>query len=82
MVEMLTGRVIWYNEVKRYGFVERDDDGSQLFVHQSALQDAGMLTLVEEQRVRLTIVEDKKSKKPKVGAIEPDNAVDNLREII
>ncbi len=34
---MATGTVKWYDPEKGYGFITRDDDGDDLFVHRSAL---------------------------------------------
>lgn len=37
LAEKVTGRVKWYSPVKRYGFISRNDDGGDLFVHRSVI---------------------------------------------
>jgi len=47
---MSEGKVKWFNDKKGYGFIERDD-GDDIFVHYSAIQESGFKTLQEGQRV-------------------------------
>ncbi len=54
MSERITGTVKWFNPGKGYGFVSRDG-GSDVFVHQSAIQSDGYRTLDEGQRVEFEI---------------------------
>ena len=51
-----TGTVKWFDSAKGYGFIERDD-GDDVFVHFSAIQDDGYKSLEEEQEVEFEIVE-------------------------
>lgn len=51
-----TGTVKWFDEKKGYGFIERED-GDDVFVHFSALQQEGFKTLEEGQEVEFEIVE-------------------------
>lgn len=50
------GRVKWFNAEKGYGFIERED-GGDVFVHYTAIQEEGFRTLEEGQLVQFDIVE-------------------------
>ena len=52
--EASSGTVKWFNTSKGFGFVKLDEAGADVFVHAQALQRAGIPTLQEGQRVRLT----------------------------
>jgi cold shock protein len=53
------GRVKWFNEKKGYGFISRDD-GSDVFVHFSAIKQDGFKTLYEGDEVEFEISEGPK----------------------
>ena len=38
----LNGKVKWFNGKKGYGFIEREDKEKDVFVHASAVRDAGL----------------------------------------
>jgi CspA family cold shock protein len=48
---MPTGTVKWFNATKGFGFIEPDEGGNDVFVHISAVQNAGMDGLNEGQKV-------------------------------
>ena len=48
---MANGTVKWFNGQKGYGFIQPDEGGSDVFVHISAVERAGMSTLKEGQKV-------------------------------
>lgn len=52
----MQGRVKWFNAEKGYGFIERED-GGDVFVHYSAIQEEGFKTLLEGKQVEFDIVE-------------------------
>jgi CspA family cold shock protein len=53
------GRVKWFNNTKGYGFIGRDD-GSDVFVHYSAIAADGFRTLNEGDLVEFEIVQGQK----------------------
>ena len=56
---MATGVVKWFNVTKGYGFIQPKDGGSDVFVHISALQKAGLESLNEGQTVSYEIASSK-----------------------
>jgi cold shock protein len=56
---MPKGTVKWFNESKGYGFIQKED-GGDIFVHYTAIQDAGFKTLAEGQQVSFDIVDGPK----------------------
>jgi len=56
---MSEGKVKWFNEKKGFGFIEKDD-GEDIFVHFSAIQNSGFKTLTEGQRVSFDVEKGKK----------------------
>jgi len=57
---MATGTVKWFNSTKGYGFTEPDDRGTDVFVHVSAVERAG---LRDGQKISYDVVPDKRSGK-------------------
>ena len=56
----LKGKVKWFNGKKGYGFIERDDKEKDVFVHASAVRDAGLRFLNEGDKVSFSIEEGEK----------------------
>ncbi len=53
---MPTGTVKWFNPAKRFGFIEPDEGGDDVFVHISAVVEAGLNILTEGQKVEYEVV--------------------------
>ena len=62
MAERMSGTVKWFNAAKGYGFIAPSNGGQDLFVHYSAIQDAGngFRTLNEGDQVEFDVVDGPK----------------------
>ncbi|MAY60759.1 MAG: cold-shock protein [Rhizobiales bacterium] len=67
---MSTGTVKFFNSAKGFGFIEQEGGGADVFVHASAVERAGMNSIVEGQKLSFDIVTDDRSGK---------SSADNLR---
>jgi CspA family cold shock protein len=67
---MSTGTVKWFNGTKGYGFIQPDDGGSDVFVHISAVERAGLRTLNEGQKVTYELEQDRRSGKMSAGNLQ------------
>ena len=56
------GTVKFFNADKGYGFIAPDNGGTDAFVHISAVERAGMVTLNQNQRVGYELEQDKRGK--------------------
>ena len=56
---MPTRKIKWFNPTKGYGFIENDEGGKDVFLHISALEEAGIDTLQEGQAISFEIGENK-----------------------
>jgi len=60
---MPTGTVKWFNSQKGFGFIQPDQGGTDVFVHVSAVERAGLRGLDEGQKVSYELMQDKRSGK-------------------
>ncbi len=63
---MSTGKVKWFNPTKGYGFIVPDEGGNDVFVHITAVEQAGLKTLDEGQ----TVEYETATNKGKTSAVE------------
>ena len=52
---MPTGLVKWFNTQKGYGFIQPDNGSKDVFVHISAVEQAGLSNLRETQKVEYQV---------------------------
>jgi len=56
----VTGTVKWFDSKKGFGFITKDDDQTDVFVHFSAIEGKGFKNLEEGERVEFEIVQEEK----------------------
>jgi cold shock protein len=61
----MAGTVKFFNAERGYGFITPDEGGRDIFVHVTAVEQAGLKSLSEGQRISFDIEPDKKGKGPK-----------------
>jgi CspA family cold shock protein len=61
----MSGTVKFFNGERGYGFIKPDDGGRDVFVHITAVENAGLKALAEGQRIEFDVEPDKKGKGPK-----------------
>ena len=64
---MPNGTVKWFNPTKGFGFIQPDSGGTDIFVHISAVERAGLSSLNEGQKVSFD--EESDPKKGKTSAV-------------
>jgi CspA family cold shock protein len=52
---MASGTVKWFNPTKGFGFIQLDDGSKDVFVHISAVERAGMRSLIDGQRLTFVV---------------------------
>ncbi len=60
---MATGTVKWFNGQKGYGFIQPDDGSKDVFVHISAVEQAGLRGLNEGQKITYELSADSRTGK-------------------
>ena len=54
----LQGKVKWFNPSKGFGFIEREDKEKDVFVHITAVKEAGIQKLFENDKLEFELSED------------------------
>jgi CspA family cold shock protein len=67
---MTSGTVKFYNGQKGFGFIQPDDGKKDVFVHATALERAGIMSLSEGQKVKFDTQSDPRTGKIAVGTLE------------
>jgi CspA family cold shock protein len=56
----IKGKVKWFNPTKGFGFIEREDGEKDVFLHSSAVRQAGLDTVNEGDSVEFIVEEAEK----------------------
>jgi CspA family cold shock protein len=67
---MQIGTVKWFNSQKGFGFIQPDEGGTDVFVHISAVERAGLGALQEGQKLSFEVERDKRSGKSSAGQLQ------------
>lgn len=67
---MQIGTVKWFNGQKGFGFIQPDEGGSDVFVHASAMERAGIGTLHEGQKLSFELERDRRTGKTSAGQLQ------------
>ncbi len=59
---MANGSVKWFNDKKGFGFISQEN-GDDVFVHQTSIQGEGFRTLAEGDKVEFEVMKDQKGYK-------------------
>lgn len=65
-----TGTVKWFDDRKGFGFIQPEEGGTDVFVHISAVQKAGMHTLQDGQKVSYDLQRDPKKGKDSAANLQ------------
>ena len=61
----MQGTVKFFNAAKGYGFITPDEGEKDIFVHISAVEQSGLASLEEGQKITFDVEPDRKGKGPK-----------------
>ena len=67
---MQTGTVKWFNSQKGFGFIQPEQGGTDVFVHISAVERAGLASLHEGQKVSFEVEKDRRTGKASAGQLQ------------
>ncbi len=67
---MTNGTVKWFNAQKGFGFIQPDDGAKDVFVHISAVEQAGLSGLSDGQKISFDLISDSRSGKVSAGNLK------------
>jgi CspA family cold shock protein len=67
---MTTGTVKFFNAERGYGFIQPEDGSTDVFVHATALEAAGIRTLTDGQKVTFDITMDERKGKTSASNVQ------------
>ena len=67
---MPSGTVKFFNSAKGFGFIAPDDGGKDVFVHATALEQAGIRSLNEGDKVSFVLEDDRRGRGKQAGQIQ------------
>lgn len=63
----LTGKLKWFNPEKKYGFIKPDDGGTDVLLHISVVEEAGIGNLEPGMKISYNIAENPNKKNMKMA---------------
>ncbi|HEY5830517.1 MAG: cold-shock protein [Hyphomicrobiaceae bacterium] len=66
----VTGTVKFFNTAKGYGFITPEGGGKDVFVHATALEQAGIRSLNEGDRVSFVLEDDRRGRGKQAGQLQ------------
>jgi cold shock CspA family protein len=72
--EKFTGKCKWFNAKKGFGFIVRDDEQPDIFVHQSGIHAEGFRSLGEGEEVHFEVTADAEGRLKAVNVTGPAGA--------
>jgi CspA family cold shock protein len=66
----VTGTVKFFNTAKGYGFITPEGGGKDVFVHATALEQAGIRSLNEGDRVTFVLEDDRRGRGKQAGQLQ------------
>jgi CspA family cold shock protein len=80
---MEKGTIRWFDNKKGYGFIEKESDGQDLFVHYSAIDMEGYKTLKAKEEVEFNVVDgDKGPQAADVKRVNPETVEEEEAETV
>jgi len=69
-----TGHCKWFNAKKGFGFITRDDEEEDVFVHQTGIHAEGFRSLLENEKVEFNLTEDDQGRLKAIDVTGPEGA--------